>query len=797
MPKMRCDHCGLTYDEELLLKDTAFTPPKNFCCKGCQGIFHLLSSEGLSSFYDKKGRTSLEPPKTSGGDLERFDMDGFKEKYVKEKDGFCEVSLIISGIHCAACVWLNEKILHKMEGVIEASISQANNKAKILWDPETTSLSHIIEAIRSIGYNAFPYDPKIQESQANAARREYYSRLVFGIFAVMNIMWIAIAQYYGYFFGIEKNVKQVLTFAEFLLATPTLFFTGSIFFRGAYYGLKNGFVTMDLLIASGSSLTYIYSVYVMLSGIGEPYFDSVTMIVTFVFAGKFLEVLMRKKAVDTLDTISSMLPSEVLVIKDGEKEYVNVENVQIGDLIELRASEKVVIDGVCESGEGSFDESSLSGESIPVLKIKGDKITSGTVCLDSVLTYRACLRAQDSTVSKIATLLEDAMSKKPHIEQLANKISRKFSSTILFIAFITLLCWWYNTDFNQALIVAISVIVIACPCALGLATPVSTLVGLGVGAKKGVLFKESIFLEAMAKCDVLALDKTGTITLGKPEVVKVEKYDDFDISLLFSLVKSSLHPVSIGVAKYLEKEPVKELKLENVKTLEAKGVEAMYGKTRLLGGNARLMKEFGFECEEGEATDFWFAADGALKARFTLKDMPRKDAKETISKIKSMGIEVVMLTGDNARAAKDTAQLVGIESYHHSLLPQDKADFIENLKKSGKKVVMAGDGINDTLALAKSDIALSLGSGTDIAVGVSDVVLMNDSLKALGLAFELSRKTYRTVKQNIAFSILYNATTIPLAAAGFVMPLIAALSMSFSSLVVVANALRIKLKGRK
>ncbi|MDR0762011.1 MAG: cadmium-translocating P-type ATPase [Campylobacteraceae bacterium] len=790
----KCDHCGLEYDEKILIKDISFQKPKNFCCKGCQGIYHLLKDEGLEGFYDKRGKTALNPPKSALDDTKKFDLEGFKDKYIREKEGFCEVSLIISGIHCAACIWLNEKILYKLEGVIEVNISQANNKAKIVWDPEIIQLSAIIEAIRSIGYNAYPYDARAQEANANAARRDYYARLAFGIFAVMNIMWIAIAQYYGYFFGIEQDLKNILTFAEFLLATPTLFFTGSIFFKGAYYGIKNGFVTMDLLIASGSSLAYSYSIYAMLSGIGEPYFDSVTMIITFVFAGKFFEVLMRKKAVDTLDSISGMMPTEVLLIEGKEKRFVSIESIKKGDLIELKAGEKVVIDGICMNGEGSFDEASLSGESVPVLKERGSKIISGSICLDSVILYRAEALAKDSTMSKIVSLLEDAMNKKPHIEQLANQISRRFSTVVLGIAFITLFAWWYAAGFNDALIIAISVVVIACPCALGLATPVSTLVGLGIGAKKGVLFKEAKFLESLAKCDVLAVDKTGTITFGKPEVVNAQIFEEFDESILYALTKSSSHPVSKGIAKYLESlhKDLKEAKLTNIKMLEAKGVEANFEGRRIIGGNKRLLKEFGFECEDKEATNYWFAIDDKICACFILEDIPRHDAKEAIAKIKQLGISVVMLTGDNENAARKSAKYVDIEEFHAALLPQQKADFIENLRAKGKKVVMAGDGINDTLALAKSDIAISLGSGTDIAVGVSDIILMSDSLSALAKAFLISRRTYRTVKQNIAFSIIYNATTIPLAVCGFVMPLIAALSMSFSSLVVVANALRIK-----
>ncbi|MFV0481267.1 MAG: heavy metal translocating P-type ATPase [Campylobacteraceae bacterium] len=800
MAKTRCEHCGLSYDESVLIDDTSFSPSKKFCCKGCQGVFHLLHDSGLDSFYTKKGKATLNPPQELADDLSKFDLDGFTKKYVKEKDGLCEVSLVISGIHCSACIWLNEKVLHKSEGIVEVNISEANHKAKIVWDKEATSLSSIIAAIRSIGYNAYPYDAKLQEERINAERREYYAKLIVGICTTMNIMWIAIAQYSGYFTGMERDTKNILIFAEFLLATPTLFYTGSVFYKGAYYGLKHKYLTMDLLVATGATLAYIYSMYVMFSGKGEPYFDSVTMIITFVFAGKYFEVLMRKRAVDTLDMIAGTLPNEVLIVKNNEKVFISIENVEVGDIIEVKAGEKIVIDGICVSGEGSFDEASLTGESIPVLKKMGDKITSGTICLDSVMRYKASVRANESTIHKITTILEDAMTKKPRIEQLANQISRKFSATILSIAFLTLLGWWYFSGFERALIVAISVVVIACPCALALATPVATLVGLGVGAKRGVLFKETKFLEEMSKCDVLVLDKTGTITKGKPEVTQMKTFKEFDVNVLYSLAKNSLHPVSKGVANYLEKtyESVKEVELLHVKNIEAKGIEASFKNQKIIGGNARFINEFGFTCKDDGGTSYWFAIDDTLCAKFTLKDTPREDSKEAIKDIKNLGIEVVMLTGDNEIAAKEIAKEVGIEKFYSSLLPLQKAEFVENLKQNGRKVVMAGDGINDTIALAKSDIAISIGSGADIAVNVSDVVLMDDSLRSIYNAFLISKRTFRGVRENIIFSIGYNIITIPLAIAGFVIPLIAALSMSLSSILVILNALRIKnVKGVK
>lgn len=795
MSKQKCSHCGLSYEDEVLIEDISFSPSKKFCCKGCQGVYHLLKDSGLTNFYDKKADATLTPPKELNDDLSKFDLDGFTKKYIKEKDGLSEVSLVISGIHCAACVWLNEKVLHKSEGIIEASVSGVNNKAKIVYDKEKISLSKILSIIRSIGYNAYPYDASLQEKEANKQRRDYYAKLLVGICTTMNIMWIAIAQYSGYFTGMERSTKNILIFAEFLLATPTLFYTGSVFFKGAYYGLKHKYLTMDLLIASGASLAYIYSLYVMFSGRGEPYFDSVTMIITFVFAGKYLEVLMKKKAVDTLDVISGVMPSEVLLVQDENKKYVSVENVNINDVIELKPSEMVVIDGICTSGEASFNEASLTGESVPVLKKVGDKIISGTICLDSVIRYKATNEAKNSTISKITTILEDAFSKKPRIEQMADMISRKFSTVILLIALITFLGWWYFVGFERALIVAISVIVIACPCALGLATPVSTLVGLGVAAKRGVLFKETKFLEEMAKCDTLVLDKTGTITKGTPEVISCEIFDNFDKNILYSLLKSSLHPVSVGVSRYLQRryKGLKEIKIDNIKTVEARGVEAFYLGKRVLGGNSKLLNSYGFSCKEDLGTSYIFSIDDKICAIFTLEDVPRENAKEVIKEIREMGINVIMLTGDNEVAASKIANEVGITKFYHSLLPLEKAEFIDNLKLDGKRVVMAGDGINDAVGLAKSDIAISIGSGADIAVNVSDIVLMNDSLTSLLDSFKISKRTYKGIKENITFSIVYNVITIPLAVCGFVIPLVAALSMSLSSIIVVLNALRIKM----
>ena len=769
-----------------------------FCCKGCEGVYHLLNAKDLDGFYEQLGNNKLEPVKLDANDdLERFDLEGFKKKFVKTtKDGFSEINLIIEGIHCSACVWLNEKVLHQTDGVIEATINYSNNKAKVIWDEDEIKLSKIIETIRAIGYNAYPYDPAIQEEKAVKLRNEYYSRILVAVFATMNIMWIAIALYSGYFTGMQQSKKNILHFAEFVLATPTLFYSGSIFFRGAYYGLKNKFINMDVLVSAGATLAYIYSVYAMITKQGEVYFDSVTMIITFVLVGKYLEILSKKKAADTLDKIASSSPTEALVVEGDNKVLKSIEIIEEGEIIELKPGEKVAIDGVLTKGKASFDLSILTGESEPILKTVGDEIVSGSMVIDSIIEYKTTKRANNSLLHNITELLSDAITKKPHIEQLANQVSGYFSVTILLIAIATFLGWYFivGAGFEKALIVSISVIVIACPCALGLATPMATLIGISKAAKEGILFKEASKIETMAKTTLLALDKTGTITVGKPIVVNYKEYRDYDKNLLYSLVKSSNHPISKGVKNYLlEHFDLKELELQEHKELQAKGVKASYENSNLLGGNLELLKHnsinFEYSCDNSL---YIFAIDGEVVALFELSDIVKPKAKEFIKSVKKLGIKVVMLTGDRAEVANKIAKEVGIEQVEANLLPQDKASLIDSYHEKGEIVVMVGDGINDSIALAKSDIAIAMGSGADIAVEVSDVVLLNNSLESLKDSFVIAKNVFKSIKQNLSLSLLYNVIAVPLAVMGYVTPLVAALAMSLSSLSVVANSFRIR-----
>ncbi len=790
--KIKCDHCHLEFSKDVMIEDNGHY----FCCNGCQGVFHILSEEGLDGFYAKLGDEKLSPPSQQYEDSSNFNAPAFYERFVSvNKDGFCEVSLIIEGIHCAACVWLNEKALVNMDGVLATNINYTNNKAKIVWDDDTVKLSEIIDMIRAIGYNAFPYDASLQEEKADKERKEYYLRIAVAIFATMNMMTIMVAQYAGYFTGIDADVKHILNIGEWVLSTPVLFYSGWPFFRGMYYGLKTKTVNMDTLVATGSFLTYIYSIYITLTRSGEAYFDSVTMIVTFVLVGKFLEALSKKSVADTLDVMSKYLPNDVKVIENETITTKNVNDVTVGEIAVVSAGDRVALDGIVLEGNGTFDESSLTGESEPIYKQQGDAIISGTVSIDADIKYEITKDYAHSTMSNIVSLLENAMNNKPKLQQLANKLSEYFSSTILLLSFFTFLGWYYYVgNFEQSFMIAISVIVIACPCALALATPVATLVGLSIASKRGILFKEAAQLETMSQANKLVVDKTGTITQGKPVVVNEVIYQPYNAELVYSLVVHSKHPIAKAIATYLYTEDMELFEYDAFHTIASEGLTAMYNGKMVAGGNKKLMKTIGIDVSDefSENSEFYFAYDGEILIKYELFDTPREDAKEAIENIKQLGIEVIMLTGDHEQSASKVASQVGIEKFVAHMTPEQKASYVEELHSQGDIVVMAGDGVNDILALANSDIAIAMGNGSDIAIEVSDVVLLNDTFGSLYDSFTISRRTFKMIKQNLALSLIYNGITIPLAMAGYIIPLIAAISMSISSLLVVGNSLRIK-----
>lgn len=759
-----------------------------FCCTGCEAVFELVQSKGLGDFYERLGKNSLEPV--------NFKQNlGVFDSFVRPtNEGFSEIHLVIDGIFCAACVWLNEKILIEEQGVIEASVNPLTHKARVVFDERQVSLKRILTLIQSIGYKPSAYDPLKQEQKALSTKREFYSKLVVAVACVMNVMWIAVAKYAGFFSLMDAQTKDILNFAEFVLASPVLFYTGSAFYKNAYFSLKHGQISMDFLVIFGASLAYTYSLWAMFSRGGEVYFDSVAMIICFVFVGKYLEVLVKKHATDTMDGLNDFLKGEILVFNGKEFAPKDAYAVQVGDIIQLKTGDKILIDGVCVRGEASIDSSSLSGESEPVLVQAGASINSACIVLDGSVEYKTLKPYAESKLSQIISLLE--LSQKPKIQSLVAQIAVYFSRTVLAVALLCF-CFWYfvrESGAEFALINAISVLIISCPCALALATPISNLIALFQALKLKVLFKSSDKIEDLSKCDYAVFDKTGVLTDFKLKIAHYELKQKANLNELFAFINLSNHPVSASIREFLQEKvrDKKHLEFSAVKEIRAKGISARLKNDEFIGGNAQFLQECGIKMNQKFSdTHFVFAKNGEILAHFEFESVLRAGASELVSYLKKIKMPIKMLTGDNEKAAQKVASKLGITDFTAFCLPENKMQVITTLSKK-HKVLMVGDGVNDALALQNAAVAVSLKQGADLAAQNSDIILLKNDLHALEQAIRLSKKTFIIIKQNLAFSLCYNALTIPLAFVGLINPLVAAASMSLSSVVVILNALRIR-----
>ena len=1031
-------------------------------------MYRLLHQSGFGGFYERLGEVTLTPLEQRRIDFSYLDEPSFLQQHTSKVGELNEVSLVIGGIHCAACIWLNEHILSMQKGIKKAHINYTNNKAKILFDSAQISLSRIFELIESIGYVAHIYDPKVQEEQLAQTQRSFFISFVVGVFCTMSIMMVAIAQYVGYFYGMQPLMKDVLNLIACLLATPVLFYTGRVFFSGAYYGLKQGYIGMDFLVAFGASLTFIYSIYASITRSGESYFESVAMIILFVFSGKFLEMRARRAAGDSLDKLHTILPSMVRVERAGSLQTCDVKDLRIGERVHIAVGEMLPCDGVACS-DVLLDMRSLSGESLPVGKKSGEEVLSGSIVLEKSLVYEVRKRYVDSTMSKIITLLEESLSSAPRVQELANRLAKHFSRFVLLIALGGFVYWWVDSGFDQALIITISVIVIACPCALALATPIASVMGISRAYRAGLVFKEARFLEVLARAKSVVFDKTGTLTKGSPKVQYMERFGEFDDNVLAHFVRLSSHPISMAVAECFR--PSGAVELGAVVQVDSRGIRARCGGVEIVGGSVEFLLDSGVRdsalgeqfdkienfvkgtdresanlpqnfqnlqsptaiprileeenqagsetqtelesnfldssspslrdtapavarqsthnaqkskkvdssmdchadksarndrnnaqalnelaqdsrifdnkapnvsdsqaeanldsskspsdskildekcglqgksqgsylsgdlcdfsplphlsskaespqvdssndysasaecmdchdfasaksrndgknaknvskqpkdsriCDEklglfkdsqgralgvrnrresaeianlsrkAESTNeqptpldsmsvFGYAIDGSLKLICYISDEPKDGAKELVAYLQSNGTQVVLLSGDRAGAVESVARSLGIREFHSGLLPAQKAQYIQDLQEAlstprGKglwredpSVVMIGDGLNDIVALKNADVGISMGAGSDIAIAQSDVIVLDDSLASLQAGFGIARETYARIYQNLAISLAYNALLIPLALCGFVIPLVAALSMSLSSLLVVGNSLR-------
>lgn len=812
-----CKHCAGHFEAEAVIDANG----NEFCCNGCKNVYAYLKSQGLSEFYSKlkKGEQNLAKPSSKHFDKQSAGSMFSKLLRRDENSPFiCELEVLISGIHCPACIWLNERALSNLEGVLELNISATTSKARVLFDERKTALEEILNLIIAIGYDPKPFNAI--KSAKNSLSREHYARLIVALACSMNIMWVAIAVYSGYFEGLSLGAKKILHFAEFVLASPPVFYTASVFYRSALSALKLRQISMDVNVSLGILSVYFYSVYAMLSGLPEVYFDSACMLVTFIFTGKFLQTKATQKAARELENISSLFVEQVMSVKNNSRipsisefKPCDVSEVKSGDFVLLRSGERAMIDGVVLSGEASVDNSSINGESVPVGISKDDALLSGALCAEGSVIYKATSSFQGSFLNKLSKLLSNASFARAQIEELANKISSHFGWAILGLCVVSFVFWsvanisaWSGAS---AFGIAISVLVIACPCALSLATPIATLVAMGTATKRSVVFKDAKVLETLAKCDIIAFDKTGTLSKANLKVLKGQRFLPFDDGALLALASASTHPISKAVASYiLEKtcalSSFNQGILENIQNIAGKGITATYKGVKIAGGSAAFIESMAFIeskafvkslgaslADDSSSSEYYFMYDNKLVARFLLGDELRENAKTSIKELKKMGLKVLMLSGDKQIVASKVASELGIDESHGELNPEQKALLIKELQKSAN-VVMVGDGINDILALKSANVGIAMGSGASVSVGVSDVVLLRDELSDLVFALRLAKKTFKVIKENLFISLVYNALSIPLAMAGFIIPLFAAISMSFSSLLVVLNSLRLK-----
>lgn len=808
-----CFHCGLPIASEAGYRASLDGVERQFCCFGCQSVCSAIFEAGLQGYYQRTPEGALlgpppEPPK----DIEIYDFDEVQQEFATCSGDIRDIHLLVEGIHCAACVWLIERGLQRVPGVQSANVNLAARRLHLRWDNRRSKLSDVIRALARIGYAAVPYDPESAEGVIKKANRAMLYRLFFAGFAMMNMLWISIALYSG---ANRDEFRDFFHWAGLALATPTLLYAGYPFYRGAFGGLRGGHLTMDMPIAIGLSVTYAYSFYVTVTAnrAGEVYFDTVTNLIFVILIGRYLEGMFRHQAVSATKRLMELQPRVAIVMHDGEEQMTPIRGIKPGDRVLIKPGYKVPVDGIVLEGHSAVDESMLSGESMPVSKSTGAQVYAGTVNTNGALLVEVRSTVQNTTLAKIIRLVEEAQASKAPIQRLADTIVPWFVLVTLVCATITFFIW-NARDFEIALMAATSVLIITCPCALGMATPMSIAVASGLGAKHGILVKNGLVLETLSRVNHFVFDKTGTLTVGRMSVAQlhiasgVAKEDILRSAA--AVERYSEHSVAKAIVSEAERQQLnyRDMTVAGFRATAGLGVEAeVAGQTVLLGSAEWLMRRgvaFNAELQarvhelETQAMSCVHVASGGVHlAVFALADRLRGDAQQLINELRAAGIRLTLLSGDRKPVAEAIARQLGGMEVIAEVLPQDKDQVIRQLQQRGAVVAMVGDGINDAPALIRADVGIALGSGTDVSVESADIVLMHNELDKVRLATLLSRRTLRTIKQNIGLSFVYNAIMVPLAMMAMVSPLVAAITMPVSSLVVIGNAARIRTLFRK
>lgn len=722
-----------------------------------------------------------------------------------EKTGYSvparAVEFNIEGMTCAACAARIEKVVGRLDAVQSVSVNLASEKAHISFIPGIIQEQNLMQAIEKAGYGAKLASQNVEIEERERKQRAYKRDVAKFWFAVVLTLPLVAQMFYMMFGGMAFMSAWI----SWLLATPVQFYVGWRFYKGAYHSLRGGAANMDVLVSLGTSAAYVYSVILTVQGFRDVYFDSSATVITLIFMGKLLEARAKAKSSSAVESLAKLGAKVAHILRDGQEYDVPIEELRVGDIVRVRPGEKVPTDGTVYDGTTTVDESFLTGESMPVPKGPGDAVVGASVNQSSVMTMEVTKVGSDTMLAQVIRLVDQAQGSKAPVQRLADTISGIFVPVVLLIAFATLIIWGIFGSWSHALIAAVAVLVIACPCSLGLATPTAIMVGTGLGAESGILIKGGEHLELAHKVSAIVFDKTGTITSGKPQVTDVWSQEGMTyqelLSIAAALEAQSEHPLGMAIVSYAKKLGVSFPMGSDVTAVSGKGIEGTVDGETIRVGTRSWLSDIGIvsfpddilqRFENAGHTAVLVSNSDQVLGVIALADTIKPDAISTVQQLRDMGIEVWMITGDNERTASAVASKVNILNVIAGVLPADKAAKVDELRRNGRVVAMVGDGINDAPALVAADIGIAMGTGTDVALEAADIALMHSNLQGVVDAIRLSKATMRKIRQNLFWAFFYNVLGIPLAALGILSPIIAGAAMAFSSVSVVSNSLLLK-----
>ena len=807
MSDPNCYHCGLPIPEGVDLPVTVAGEKRQMCCYGCQAVACSIVDNGLADYYRSRDALPESPREAMPQVLDQlalYDHAEFQKSFVKALgENEREASLLLEGITCAACIWLNEQHIAHLPGVIAVDINYATRRARVRWDESKIKLSDVLAAIAAIGYRAYPYDAGKSEALARRERRDAMWRLWVAGFGMMQVMMYAYPVYIANG-DMTQDIEDLMRWASLLLTAPVVFYSSAPFFRGAWRDLKLHRVGMDVPVALGVGVSYLASCWATLVGGGEVYFDSVTMFVFFLLGGRFLEMGARQKAVSVTEALAKLLPAFANRMNEypagRELEQCLVSDLRVGQVLLVRPGEVIPADGVVLEGVSCANESLLTGESKPVPKQVGDFVTGGAINAESPLVVRVDHVGEETRLSAIIRLMERASAEKPKLVELADRIAGRFVAVLLLVAAVVAV-GWYLVDPARALWITVAVLVVTCPCSLSLATPIALTVSAGGLAKDGLLVTRGHAIETLARATHFVFDKTGTLTTGKMRLKRVELLADMPLTAVqrvaAALERDSEHPVARAI-RGLDDESLQGA--QAVRNFPGEGVEGQVdaevfriGKPAFVAALVRQpLPAVLASAYAGGDTVILLADQTRYLAYFVVGDEVRDEALPLVKALQAAGGKVFMLTGDAKPVAESVGALLGLDGILAEASPAGKHDFVKSLQAGGAVVAMVGDGINDAPVLAQAQVSVAMGGGAQLARAQSDLILLSENLDHLRRGCLRAKKTLAVIRQNLWWSFAYNLVALPLAIAGWVTPWLAGIGMSASSLLVVLNSLRIQ-----